>query len=401
MVLPSIDPLIARGSRSDHRVHRRGLCPVHRFRRRPPALLSGDLEQPLVSARRFRGHQLYVELGLCGVRRDRLMDWRVPVDHRPGPGFAASPRVSKGLSRRERDAGRKSKDGCDGFLGCIFAGGRADRGRGCRCAQAGRAKGRAGSGRRSGNPAGQAAGQNSDAPDPDPRGAGLRDRRRRRRPASMSMRSATGLKHPRWLCVLPNGDVLAAEALLTQPEPVTSLFDYAMFSHAETGGRHGREPQPHHAFARRRPRRGRRDPERVSRPAASAVRHGAYWRHVLRRRHGRAVVPRYMKGAKSDQGEPGWRPTRITGGTGPRIFCGRPARPSLHRGGIAHQYRRKGHGGRTGARRIHEFDLDTGQPHLCLRIAQSCGPRVGASDGGRLWTAVNERDGLGNEPPIT
>ena len=29
---------------------------------------------------------------------------------------------------------------------------------------------------------------------------------------------ATGLKHPRWICVLPNGDVLAAEAL-TLPEP--------------------------------------------------------------------------------------------------------------------------------------------------------------------------------------
>jgi glucose/arabinose dehydrogenase len=40
---------------------------------------------------------------------------------------------------------------------------------------------------------------------------------------------ATGLKHPRWICVLPNGDVLAAEALLT-PDPITSLFDYAMYS---------------------------------------------------------------------------------------------------------------------------------------------------------------------------
>src|SRR3984957_20302309 len=40
---------------------------------------------------------------------------------------------------------------------------------------------------------------------------------------------ATDLKHPRWIQVLPNGDVLAAEALLT-PEPITSLFDYAMIS---------------------------------------------------------------------------------------------------------------------------------------------------------------------------
>ena len=38
---------------------------------------------------------------------------------------------------------------------------------------------------------------------------------------------ATDLKHPRWICVLPNGDVLVAEAL-SPPDPVHSLFDYAM-----------------------------------------------------------------------------------------------------------------------------------------------------------------------------
>ena len=40
---------------------------------------------------------------------------------------------------------------------------------------------------------------------------------------------ATGLKHPRWIQVLPNGDVLVAEAL-SVPGPAKSLFDYAMFS---------------------------------------------------------------------------------------------------------------------------------------------------------------------------
>ena len=40
---------------------------------------------------------------------------------------------------------------------------------------------------------------------------------------------ATGLKHPRWIHELPNGDVLVAEAL-AEAGPVRSLFDYAMFS---------------------------------------------------------------------------------------------------------------------------------------------------------------------------
>ena len=40
---------------------------------------------------------------------------------------------------------------------------------------------------------------------------------------------ATGLRHPRWIHVLPNGDVLVAEAL-AEAGPVRSLFDYAIFS---------------------------------------------------------------------------------------------------------------------------------------------------------------------------
>src|SRR5690349_19893676 len=40
---------------------------------------------------------------------------------------------------------------------------------------------------------------------------------------------AAGLKHPRWIYVLPNDDVLTAEALFT-PGGIRSVFDYAMHS---------------------------------------------------------------------------------------------------------------------------------------------------------------------------
>src|SRR5438105_15707768 len=40
---------------------------------------------------------------------------------------------------------------------------------------------------------------------------------------------ATGLKHPRWIEVLPNGDVTVAEALFL-PGAIRSVFDYAMVS---------------------------------------------------------------------------------------------------------------------------------------------------------------------------
>src|SRR3979411_3100789 len=40
---------------------------------------------------------------------------------------------------------------------------------------------------------------------------------------------ATGLDHPRWIEVLPNGDVLIAEAM-SPDRPARSVFDYAMVS---------------------------------------------------------------------------------------------------------------------------------------------------------------------------
>ena len=39
--------------------------------------------------------------------------------------------------------------------------------------------------------------------------------------------AASGLKHPRWIQVLPNGDVAVAEALQSGGHP-RSLFDHAM-----------------------------------------------------------------------------------------------------------------------------------------------------------------------------
>src|ERR1700678_3169853 len=41
---------------------------------------------------------------------------------------------------------------------------------------------------------------------------------------------ATGLKHPRWIYVLPNGDVLIAESSNTPRAVMRNLFDYAMVS---------------------------------------------------------------------------------------------------------------------------------------------------------------------------
>jgi glucose/arabinose dehydrogenase len=41
---------------------------------------------------------------------------------------------------------------------------------------------------------------------------------------------ATGLQHPRWIHVLPNGDVLIAESSTVPRDGMRNLFDYAMVS---------------------------------------------------------------------------------------------------------------------------------------------------------------------------
>ena len=47
---------------------------------------------------------------------------------------------------------------------------------------------------------------------------------------------AAGLKHPRWIHVLPNGDVLIAEALGVDGGRIKTPFDYAMYSTMKSPG---------------------------------------------------------------------------------------------------------------------------------------------------------------------
>ncbi len=47
---------------------------------------------------------------------------------------------------------------------------------------------------------------------------------------------ATGLRHPRWIHVLPNGDVLVAEASNVVREVMRDVFDYAMVSTMKRAG---------------------------------------------------------------------------------------------------------------------------------------------------------------------
>ena len=75
---------------------------------------------------------------------------------------------------------------------------------------------------------------------------------------------ATGLDHPRWLYVLPNGDVLVAETNAPpKPEDGKGIRGWVHEIVHEARRRGDAERQPHHAIARRRWRRRRRNQKRI------------------------------------------------------------------------------------------------------------------------------------------
>ncbi len=190
---------------------------------------------------------------------------------------------------------------------------------------------------------------------------------------------ATGLKHPRWIYVLPNGDVLAAQSL-TLAGPVKTPFDYAIVTTMRRAAALGPSPNRISAPARRRRRRHRRDARGVPRQAQPAVRHGAARRHLLRRQYRRAHgIPLCRRR----------HPHHRARAAGDRLQAGRPldaqhpAEPgrqqALRRGRLAEQYRRIRHGGRGRPRRgLRDRRRERREAHLRLRAAQPGGAGLGA-----------------------
>jgi glucose/arabinose dehydrogenase len=199
--------------------------------------------------------------------------------------------------------------------------------------------------------------------------------------------------------VLPNGDVLAAEALLT-PEPANSLFEYAMFSTLKRAAAMGESPnritllrdadgdgvaETKHAFL-----------ERQNQPFGMALVGDTFY---VGNTDG-VVAFSYAAGANkiTDLGR------RLTvhngGGHWTRSLLLSPDKTKLYIGvGSLTNIADKGMAIEEGRAAIHELDLATGKSRIFasgLRnpVGLAWEPQTGA-----LWTVVNERDGLGDETP--
>lgn len=210
---------------------------------------------------------------------------------------------------------------------------------------------------------------------------------------------ASALVHPRWIEVLPNGDVLVAEAL-QQERPPRSLLDHAMVSTMRRAKATGISAnrvslwrdedgdgvaETRHVFV-----------ENQNQPFGMALVGDTFY---LGNTDGIVAFP-YQTGATQVQG-PGKRLVEFKpGGHWTRSLIVSPDRQRIYAGvGSLTNIGDSGMQAEQGRAAIWELDLPSGQARIFaggLRnpVGLAWEPQTGA-----LWTVVNERDGLGDETP--
>jgi len=210
---------------------------------------------------------------------------------------------------------------------------------------------------------------------------------------------ATGLAHPRWIEVLPNGDVLVAESNQV-PAPVRSVFGYAMQATMRRARALGVSANRITLF---------RDEdgdgvaetrktfmEGLNQPFGMALLGGTFY---VGNTDGVMAFP-YAAGADSITAAGKRLTTFKPGGHWTRSILPSPDGKKLYAGvGSLTNIAEQGMAVEEGRACIYELDVASGEYRIFaggLRNAVGLAwePRTGV-----LWTAVNERDGLGDETP--
>ncbi len=210
---------------------------------------------------------------------------------------------------------------------------------------------------------------------------------------------ATGLKHPRWMHVLPNGDVTVAEALFL-PGTVKSVFDYAMVSTMKRAAAVGVSPnritllrdadgdgvaEIQDAFL-----------EALNQPFGMVLLGDTFY---VGNADGVVAFP-YTTGArritapgrKLNELKPGghWTRSLLPSLDERKLFIGVGSFTNIGESGMALE---------EGRAAIHEFDLTSGQSRIFAAGLRNPVGLAWEPHTGTLWTVVNERDGLGDETP--
>jgi glucose/arabinose dehydrogenase len=210
---------------------------------------------------------------------------------------------------------------------------------------------------------------------------------------------ATDLEHPRWIEVLPNGDVLVAEALGVA-DPVKSLFDYAKLSTMKRAAAVG-------VSANRITRL--RDADRDGVAEVSEV-----FLDGLNQPFGMALVAETFyvgntdgvvafpfaagsgrvtgPGRKLVEFKPGghWTRSLLANADGSKLYVGVGSLSNIGERGMAAE---------EGRAAIYEIDLASGTSRMFATGLRNPVGLAWEPHSGTLWTVVNERDGLGDETP--
>src|SRR6185437_10763580 len=210
---------------------------------------------------------------------------------------------------------------------------------------------------------------------------------------------ATGLKHPRWIHVLPDGGVLVAEAQQV-PEPVTSVFGYAMQATMRRADALGdsanritllRDANGDGTAEKRETFR-----QGLNQPFGMALVGDTFYvgntDGVMAFPHTANADRITAAGRKLTTFKPGghWTRSLLPSPDGTKLFVGVGCHSNIAESGMAVE---------EGRAAIYELDLANGSSRIFaggLRnpVGLAWEPRSGA-----LWTVVNERDGLGDETP--
>jgi glucose/arabinose dehydrogenase len=210
---------------------------------------------------------------------------------------------------------------------------------------------------------------------------------------------ATGLAHPRWINVLPNGDVLVAEST-NVPRPPRSVFDYAMVSTMKRAAAMGESAN---RITRLRDADGDgvaeiQAPfmEDLNQPFGMALLGDTFY---VGNTDGVFAFP-YTPDATSITA-PGKRLTTFKpGGHWTRSLLPSPDGKKLYSGvGSLSNIGDNGMQEEAGRAAVYEIDLEAGTSRIFAAGLRNPVGLAWEPQTGVLWTVVNERDGLGDETP--
>ena len=210
---------------------------------------------------------------------------------------------------------------------------------------------------------------------------------------------ATGLDHPRWMHVLPNGDVTVAEACFL-PGEVNSLFDRAMVSTMKRAAATGISPN-RITLLRDTDGDGVAETREtflsgLNQPFGMALLGETFY---VGNTDGVVAFP-YMPGALRITAtgrpltafKPGghWTRSLLPSADGQRLYVGVGSLSNIAESGFEVE---------QGRACVYELDLATGRNRVFASGLRNPVGLAWEPVTGALWTVVNERDGLGDETP--